>query len=152
MNKKYNKYVFKYNQDDELYNYVELNSSDKVESYFKVEGRTVIRFDKRSKTKQLITFKKDIHLKQKFQANESFLTVYDAENDKCIQYDTPEMEKNIKIVKDNICISDYGKYIVEKWRKMKNKLLLNPHEEIIKLPYKHYHIDLLSRRHSRLSL
>lgn len=117
-----NKYIFKYNQDGELYNYVELNKTDKVLSYFKIEGKTLIRFDKTTDTKQLITFKPKIKLKQKFMSGESFITVFSAEDNSCVQHKMPDKEKQITLIKDNISVSDFGKFVVERWKKMKEKL------------------------------
>lgn len=121
MAKNNNKYIFKYNQEGELYNYVELNNSNKIISYFKVEDKKLIRFDKFSDTKQLIKFKNRIKLKQKFMAGESFITVFDAETDDCVQYNMPEKEKQITLVKNNISVSDFGKFVVERWKEMKKK-------------------------------
>lgn len=116
-----NKYIFKYNQQNELYNYVELNRSDKVLSYFKIENRTLIRFDKATNTKHLIKFKSKIKLKQKFMSGESFIAVFDSETDECIQYKMPDKEKQITLIKNNVSVSDFGKFVVEKWKTIKKE-------------------------------
>jgi hypothetical protein len=121
MAKNNNKYIFKYNQEGELYNYIELNKVDKIISYFKIEDSTLIRFDKNSDTKQLIKFKNKVKLKQKFMAGESFITVFDAETDDCVQYNMPKKEKQITLVKNNVSVSDFGKFVVERWKKLKLK-------------------------------
>jgi hypothetical protein len=113
---KNNKYIFKYNQDDELYNYVELNKSEKILSYFKIENNTLTRFDRQTDVKQLITFKQKVELRQKFMGGESFITVFDVKNDECIQYKMSEIEKQITLVKNNITVSDFGKFVVKKWK------------------------------------
>ena len=115
-----NKHIFKHNQNDELYNYIELNRAGKILSYFKIEGRTLIRFDKSTNTKHLITFKSNVKLKQKFLSGESFVTVYDTDTEECVQYKMPAKEKEITLINNNISISDYGKFVVERWKKIKN--------------------------------
>ena len=122
MGKNNNKFIFKYNQEDELYNYVELNSSNKVLSYFKVEDNKLIRYDKKTKTKAMIKFKSKIKLKQKFFSNVSFISVFSSEEDKCIQYDLVEKEQEITLVDNNISISDYGKFIVKKWKEKNGQI------------------------------
>ena len=113
-----NKYIFKFNQDDELYNYVELNS-DKVISYFKVEENKLIRFDKRNHTKHFIKFKNDVKLKQKFISGESFITVLDKTSNEVVQYNMPEKEREIILIKNNVSISDFGKFVIKKWNELK---------------------------------
>lgn len=116
---KNNKYVFKYNQNGELYNYIELNKVDKIISYFKISDKILVRFDRYTDIKQLIKFKSKIKLKQKFMSGESFVTVFDAETNECIQYKMPEQEKQITLIKNNISVSDFGKFVVERWKKIK---------------------------------
>lgn len=116
-----NNYIFKYNKSDELYNYIELNKLDKITSYFKLEDNKLIRFDKNSDTKQLIKFKNKVRIKQKFMAGESFITIFDTNKDECVQYNMPEKEKCITLIKNNISISDFGKFVVERWKNMNNK-------------------------------
>lgn len=118
---KKNKYIFKYDQNGELYNYVELNKIDKIVSYFKLEGKKLIRFDKSSDTKQLIIFKNPVRIKQKFMAGESFLSIFDTEKDECVQHSMPKKEKCITLIKNNISVSDFGKYVVERWKSISKK-------------------------------
>lgn len=117
MPKNNSKYIFKYNQEDELYNYVELNSSNKVISYFNIENNSLIRYDKKNDTKQLIKFKQPIKLKQKFMLGESFITVFSSKTDECIQYNMPVKEREIVLVKDNVSLSDFGRFVVNHWKK-----------------------------------
>ena len=113
-----NKYVFKYNQNNELYNYVELNKSNKVISYFKINGKTLTRFDKHSDTKQLIRFKSKVKLKQKFMSGESFVTVYDSETEEYVQHKMPNKEKQITLIHNNVSVSDFGKFVIERWKQI----------------------------------
>jgi len=116
-----NKYIFKYNQEGKLYNYVELNRVGKVASYFKLEGRKLIRFDRGSDIKQVIVFKTDVILKQKFLSGERFITVFDAETEDCVQHKLPAFDKRITLVKNNLTLSDFGKFVVERWRLLNKK-------------------------------
>jgi len=116
MEKIKNKYIFKYDKDGHLYNYVELNKVDKVISYFKLEHNRLIRFDKNTQTKQSITFKSNVKLKQKFMAGESFISVFDL--NETVQYGMPEKEKEIILVKNNVKTSDFGKFVVKKWEEL----------------------------------
>jgi hypothetical protein len=125
MAKNKNKYVFKYDQNGELYNYVELNKLDKIVSYFKLEGKKLIRFDRSSDKKQLVVFKNPVRIKQKFMDGESFVSIFDAEKDECVQHTMPEKEKCITLIKDNVCVSNYGKFVIEKWKKLKKKEFQN---------------------------
>jgi len=118
MAKSKSKYVFKYNKEGQLYNYVELNKMDKIISYFNLKNNKLIRFDKSTQTKQLITFKSNVKLKQKFMAGESFISVFDLSEDENVQYSMPEKEKEITLIKDNVRISDFGKFVVERWKKL----------------------------------
>ena len=122
MPKNNNKYIFKYNQQNELYNYIELNKADKVISYFIIKDKTLIRFDRTTDTKQLITFKSKIKLKQKFMSGESFVTVFDSNTDECVQYNMPDKEKQITLIKNNISVSDFGKFVVERWKTIKKDI------------------------------
>lgn len=122
MSKNNNKYIFKYNQQNELYNYIELNRAGKILSYFKIEGRTLIRFDRTTDTKHLITFKSNIKLKQKFLSGESFVTVYDTDTEECVQHKMPVKEKEITLVKNNISVSDFGKFVVERWKHIQKNI------------------------------
>jgi hypothetical protein len=118
MAKNSNKYIFKYNKNNELYNYIELNKADKVLSYFKIEDKTLIRFDRKSDIKQLIQFNSKIKLKQKFISGESFITVFDSDTDECVQYNMPSKEKQIVLVNNNISVSDFGKFVVKRWKQI----------------------------------
>ncbi len=117
MSKNNSKYIFKYNKEDELYNYVELNTNNKVISYFMIENSTLIRYDKKSDTKNLIKFKHPIKLKQKFMLGESFITVFSSKTDECIQYNMPDKEREIVLVKNNVSLSDFGRFVVNHWKK-----------------------------------
>jgi len=118
------KYIFKYNKDNSLYNYVELNKVDKVISYFKIEDKTLVRYDRSTDTKQLIKFKKPVRLEQKFMANESFITVFDVQSNQSVQHNMPEYERRITLVKNNVSLSDFGKYVIERWKQITNKELI----------------------------
>jgi len=125
-----NTYIFKYNQKGELYNYIELNRLNKILSFFKLEEKKLIRFDRISNTKQLIVFKNSIRFKQRFMAGESFISVFDKNKDESLQYNMPEKEKCITLIKNNVSISDFGKYVVEKWKKiLENSEMLNSKNE-----------------------
>ncbi len=116
-----NKYIFKYNKNDELYNYVELNKVDKIISYFKIENKKLTRFDKTTDIKQLIVFKSDVELKQKFILGESFITVFDVKTDECIQHKMSQIETQITLIKNNVSVSDFGKFVVKKWKATQEK-------------------------------
>lgn len=116
MAKNKSKYIFKYDKEGQLYNYIELNKMDKVISYFNLKNNKLIRFDKNTQTKQLITFKSNVKLKQKFMAGESFISVFNLNENENVQYSMPEKEKEITLIKNNVRISDFGKFVVERWK------------------------------------
>lgn len=118
MSKSKSKYIFKYNKEGQLYNYVELNKMDKILSYFNLKDNQLIRFDRSNQTKQLITFKSNVKLKQKFMAGESFISVFDLNENENVQYSMPTKEREITLVKDNVKISDFGKFVVERWKSL----------------------------------
>lgn len=113
------KYILKYNQENELYNYIELNKAGKVISYFKIKDKTLIRFDRMTDIKQLIKFKSKVKLKHNFISGESFVSVFDSETNNCVQYKFADNEKRITLVKNNILVSDFGKFVVERWKTVK---------------------------------
>jgi hypothetical protein len=125
MAKSRSQYIFKYNKEGHLYNYIELSSIEKIISYFNLKDNKLIRFDRNSQIKQLITFKSNVKLKQKFMAGESFISVFNLNDNENVQYNMPEKEKEITLVKDNIKISDFGKFIVEKWKKINKKEIVD---------------------------
>lgn len=135
MAKKDIKYIFKYNQDDELYNYVELNYN-KISSYFKVEKNILIRFDRRNRTKQLIKFKNDVKLKQKFMSGESFITVFDKNTDETVQYDMPVKEREILLINNNVSLSDFGKFVIKKWKELKGENITQEEKDELDLKFK----------------
>jgi hypothetical protein len=144
MSKNNNKYILKYNQEGDLYNYVELNRANKVISYFKIEDKNLIRFDRGSQTKQLIKFKQNVKLKQKFIAGESFVTVFDSKTEECVQYKMPDRDKQITLVKNNVLLSDFGKFVVEKWKKIKDINKENGFEDVEAISYGNFSKSLLT--------
>jgi hypothetical protein len=128
-----NKYILKYGQNNELYNYIELNKGNKVISYFKLKNdNKLIRYDRHSNKKELIKFKNNVKLKQKFMAGESFISVFDVKKDECLQYNMPEKEKSITLIGDNITSSNYGEYVVNFWERIQNKSKNLKEKNIIK--------------------
>lgn len=117
-----NKYILKYNQKGELYHYVELNKNNKMLYYIKIEDKKLIRFDKYTHTKQLMKFKTEVKLKQKFISDESFVSVFDIHTNECVQHNISEIEKKITLIKNNVYMSDFGKYVVEKWKQTKKDI------------------------------
>lgn len=120
MSKNNSKYIFKYNKEGELYNYVELNHKENVISYFKVDYNTLVRFDKTTNTKQFIKFKNKVKLKQKFMVGESFITVFDAENFTS-QYSMPEKEKEIVLINNEVSKINFSNLIIKNWKKILQK-------------------------------
>ena len=120
MSKNNSKYIFKYNKEGELYNYIELNHKDNVISYFKVDYNTLMRFDKTTNTKQLIKFKNKVKLKQKFMVGESFITVFDAENYN-LQYQIPDKEKEIVLINNEVSKINFSNLVIKNWRKILQK-------------------------------
>ncbi len=120
MLKNNSKYIFKYNKEGDLYNYVELNEKEKVISYFKVDYNVLTRFDKTTNTKQLITFKNKVKLKQKFMVGESFITVFDADNF-ALQYNIPEKEKEIVLINNEVSKINFSNLVIKNWKKILQK-------------------------------
>lgn len=117
MSKNNSKYIFKYNKEGELYNYVELDEKEKVISYFKVDYNVLTRFDKTTNTKQLITFKNKVKLKQKFMVGESFITVFDADNF-ALQYKIPDKEKEIVLINNEVSKINFSNLVIKNWQKI----------------------------------
>ena len=120
MLKNNSKYIFKYNKEGDLYNYVELNEKEKVISYFKVDYNVLTRFDKTTNTKQLITFKNKVKLKQKFMVGDSFITVFDADNF-ALQYNKPEKEKEIVLINNEVSKINFSNLVIKNKKKILQK-------------------------------
>ena len=71
------KYIFRYNENADLYNYVELDKKEKVSSYVFLSANTLVRYDKNLKQKQKINYERnqDTILMHRFEAGESWVTV-----------------------------------------------------------------------------
>lgn len=117
----HNKHIFKHDKKGDLIYYAELNVFNKIISCFKIKGRTLIRFDKHTNTKQLIKFKSKIKLQQIFIAGESFVSVYDSKTNECVQYETSHKEKQIILVKNEVYSSNFGLFVIERWKKLQEK-------------------------------
>ncbi len=71
------KYIFKYDEKGDLYNYVELDSDSTVSSYYYLTANTLTRYDKNLSEKHKIKYKKgqDVILKHRFDSGESWITI-----------------------------------------------------------------------------
>jgi hypothetical protein len=112
------------------------DGNNKISSYFKVEKNTLIRFDRRNRTKQLIKFKNDVKLKQKFMSGESFITVFDKNTDETVQYDMPVKEREILLINNNVSLSDFGKFVIKKWKELKGENITQEEKDELDLKFK----------------
>lgn len=71
------KYIFKYNESGDLYNYVEINDDKQVLSYYFLTANTLVRYDKQNNTKSFTKYNADeeVVMLQRFEANESWVTI-----------------------------------------------------------------------------
>jgi len=114
-------YILKFDKNDRLYNYIELNRYDKVVSFLKLEENKLIRFDRNTQTKQMIQYKMDVELKQKIMAGQSFVSVFAKNSNNVIQYDFPEMDWQITLINNLVSTSTFGKFVVERYKYIKSK-------------------------------
>jgi hypothetical protein len=114
-------YILKFDKNDKLYNYIELNRYDKVISFLKLEGNKLIRFDRNTQTKQMIQYKIDVELKQKIMNGDSFVSVFAKNSNNAIQYDFPEMNWQITLINNLVSTSSFGKFVVERYKYIKSK-------------------------------
>ena len=69
------KYVMKYDKQDNLYCYIERNKKGRILSYFNLTNNRLIRYDAQSKYKYLIDYNETCRLVQRFMESESWVTV-----------------------------------------------------------------------------
>lgn len=115
------RYILKYNEDGQLYNYVELNNVDSVMAYMKLDGQKVIKYDRVNDTKQLVYYKNPVEMRQRFNDGQSFVTIYDRTKNVAVQYDYPAMEKQITLIHNHISTSDFGKFVIARYKLIQNK-------------------------------
>jgi hypothetical protein len=116
-----NRYILKYDQENRLYNYVELSKYDVVLSYIKLEDKTMIRYDRPNNTKQMVEYKNNIELKQRFSAGSSFVSVYDSTTNSSVQYNFPEMTKQITLINNLVSTSNFGQFVLERYNYIQKK-------------------------------
>lgn len=99
---KKNNYVFKYNKQNNLYSYIERDSSQNLLSLytFNYKNYSMIRYDKDNQLRIFIQFDEPCKLVHKFEAGESWVKSI-PEDHTIFQYQNPKIKKQFALNNEN---------------------------------------------------
>lgn len=116
-NRKMN-YIFKYDKQNNLYNYVEHDQANNVYCYyhFNSKNNTLIRYDKQNQLRIFMQYEEPCKLVHRFEAGESWIRAVSLNStpDKLI---FPKMKKQFALNNENHVVRfSVNPYLLEQWK------------------------------------
>lgn len=108
-------YVLKYNDQDDLYCYIEKNDKGKILSYYSLVNNRLVRYDSEQDHRSFVEFIEPCRMSQRFSDGESWITVIRKEEyRKTIQVNFPNKKKEYCVQGCNIVSFTVSKkFIIE---------------------------------------